>query len=53
MITFLPMSHWGVGRLKKEEKTMRKSVNTIRDEAVPFVKGIKNLDVFIEDENDN
>lgn len=32
---------------------MRKSVNTIRDEAVPFVKGIKNLDVFIEDENDN
>ena len=32
---------------------MRKSVNTIHDEAVPFVKGIKNLDVFIEEGNDN
>lgn len=32
---------------------MRKSVNTIRDEAVPFVKGTKNLDMFIEEGNDN
>ena len=32
---------------------MRKSVNTIRNEAVPFVTGIKNLDMFIEEGNDN
>ena len=32
---------------------MRKSVNTIRDEAVPFIKGIKNLDIFIEEGNDH
>lgn len=32
---------------------MRKSVNTIKDKAVPFIKGIKNLDVFIEDGSDN
>ena len=32
---------------------MRKSVNTIHDEAVPFITGIKNLDTFIEEGNDN